>query len=202
VKSSPDPGSNSGSRPDPGSGSRPDADSGAGPDANSGAGPDADRIRPASDRSALRAMTAVDLPAVLALERALFPDDAWSDAMFRAELAAPPGSRYFVVAEEAGEVVGYAGLGLAGPESDVQTIAVARAYWSKGIGSALLAALLAEARRRRCVAVFLEVRADNPRAQKLYQRFGFEEVGVRRGYYQPIGVDAIVMRLLLEDTDG
>jgi ribosomal protein S18 acetylase RimI-like enzyme len=42
--------------------------------------------------------------------------------------------------------------------------------------------------------MFLEVRADNPRAQDLYRRFGFEEIGVRRGYYQPSGTDAIVMR--------
>lgn len=204
------PSPDSGSRPNVGSGSGPGAGSGWGPgagsgrrpDHGSGSHPDPDRLRSTSAGSALRAMTAADLPAVLALERALFPDDAWSDAMFRAELAAPPESRHFLVAEEGGEVVGYAGLALAGPESDVQTIAVARAYWSKGIGSALLAELLAEARRRRCVAVFLEVRADNPRAQKLYQRFGFEEVGVRRGYYQPVGVDAIVMRLRLEDSDG
>ena len=43
--------------------------------------------------------------------------------------------------------------------------------------------------------MFLEVRADNPRAQDLYRRFGFADVGVRRGYYQPSGMDAIVMRL-------
>jgi [ribosomal protein S18]-alanine N-acetyltransferase len=42
--------------------------------------------------------------------------------------------------------------------------------------------------------VFLEVRADNPRAHGLYLRRGFEDLGIRRGYYQPSGVDAIVMR--------
>ena len=45
-----------------------------------------------------------------------------------------------------------------------------------------------------CGEVFLEVRADNARAQHLYERFGFERVGVRKRYYQPSGVDAIVMR--------
>jgi ribosomal protein S18 acetylase RimI-like enzyme len=45
--------------------------------------------------------------------------------------------------------------------------------------------------------VFLEVRADNPRAQDLYRRHGFADVGIRRGYYQPSGVDAIVMRRAL-----
>ena len=41
----------------------------------------------------------------------------------------------------------------------------------------------------------LEVRVDNTRAQKLYERFGFEPIGFRRGYYQPGNVDALVMRL-------
>jgi len=69
-----------------------------------------------------------------------------------------------------------------------------RTYWGRGIGSVLLGELLRVARERRCAEVFLEVREDNPRARGLYQRRGFEEIGVRRGYYQPSGVDAIVMR--------
>ena len=75
------------------------------------------------------------------------------------------------------------------------TIAVAADRWSQGIGSQLLDRLLAEARSRGATEVFLEVRADNARAQRLYQWRGFAEVGIRRGYYQPSGMDAIVMRL-------
>jgi ribosomal-protein-alanine N-acetyltransferase len=146
-------------------------------------------------------MAAADLPAVLDLERALFPDDAWSEGMFHAELAAMPADRYFVVAEEGGAVAGYAGLAIAGGECDVQTIGVRRSRWGHGIGGALLTHLIDEAQRRGCTAVFLEVRADNPRARRLYQRFGFVEIGVRRGYYQPAGVDAIVMCLRLEGLD-
>ena len=74
------------------------------------------------------------------------------------------------------------------------TIAVATSQWGQGIGSRLLAALLAEARQRGCTEMFLEVRADNLRAQRLYKWFGFAEIGIRRGYYQPSGTDAIVMR--------
>ena len=65
----------------------------------------------------------------------------------------------------------------------------------EGIGTALLADLIATAAARKCREVFLEVRADNDRARLLYRRTGFSEVGVRRGYYQPSGADAIVMRL-------
>jgi [ribosomal protein S18]-alanine N-acetyltransferase len=63
----------------------------------------------------------------------------------------------------------------------------------RGIGSALLTALLEEAAVRGCAEIFLDVRADNDRARRLYERFGFTAVGVRKRYYQPSGVDAIVM---------
>jgi ribosomal-protein-alanine N-acetyltransferase len=142
----------------------------------------------------MREMTEADLPAVLELERSLFPEDAWSQGMFREELRQRPDGRYYVLAEEepAG-VLGYAGLAAAYGAGDVQTIGVRPGHWGRGIGAALLSALLAEAAARGCTAVFLEVRADNERAKKLYRRFGFEEVGVRKRYYQPSGVDAIVM---------
>ncbi len=74
------------------------------------------------------------------------------------------------------------------------TIAVALDRWGEGTGAALLDALLAEAARRGCTEVFLEVRTDNARAQQLYRRYGFTEIGIRRGYYQPSGADALVMR--------
>jgi ribosomal-protein-alanine N-acetyltransferase len=151
--------------------------------------------------SPLRSMSVADLPEVMDLEHTLFPEDAWSEAMFRAELAAKPGSRHFVVADDAGAVAGYAGLITAGGEGDVVTIAVHPQRWGLGIGSALLTELIEEARRRGCRRLFLEVRADNPRARKLYERFGFVEVGVRKGYYPPSGVDAIVMRLEMAKSD-
>ncbi|MFC6884310.1 MULTISPECIES: ribosomal protein S18-alanine N-acetyltransferase [Actinomadura] len=145
---------------------------------------------------ALRTMTSDDLSAVHALEELLFPDDAWTREMLRGELADQPRTRHYVVAEESGgELVGYAGLAAAGGQADVQTIGVRADRRGSGIGAALLTALLDEAARRGCEAVFLEVRADNASAQRLYERFGFERVGLRRGYYQPSGVDAIVMCL-------
>ncbi len=149
----------------------------------------------------LRPMVAADLTDVLAMEHDLFPDDPWTAEMFAEEVIQPPGSRLYLIAETAGAegqpvMAGYAGMMFVpgGVQADVLTIAVARGYWSRGIGSALLAALLEAARDRGCAEVFLEVREDNPRARGLYERRGFVEIGVRRGYYQPSGVDAIVMR--------
>ncbi|WP_344494918.1 ribosomal protein S18-alanine N-acetyltransferase [Streptomyces enissocaesilis] len=139
-----------------------------------------------------------DIEPVLGLERELFPEDAWSPGMFWSELAharGPRATRRYVVAEEAGRIVGYAGLAAAGGLGDVQTIAVSKDQWGAGLGSRLLTDLLGHASAFECAEVLLEVRVDNTRAQKLYERFGFEPIGFRRGYYQPGNIDALVMRL-------
>lgn len=138
---------------------------------------------------------------VLALENELFAADSWSAELFWSELA-DPASRHYVVAAVAGDVVGYAGLSAYAEESYVQTIAVAPSHQRCGIGARLLVDLLTEARARGARTAGLEVRADNPGAQQLYARFGFEAVGVRRGYYQPSGVDAVVMIADGIDTPG
>ena len=145
-------------------------------------------------------MTTADLDSVLGLELDLFGEEAWSRQMLAGELGQQPASRYYLVAEDDGEIVGYAGLLAAGGQADVLTIAVAAARWGQGIGRGLLDRLLAEASGRGCTEVFLEVRADNARAQRLYRWRGFSEIGIRRGYYQPSGTDAIVMRLDLREA--
>lgn len=147
----------------------------------------------------IREMRWWDIGPVLELERVLFPDDAWSKGLFWSELAHARGAganRRYVVAEAPdGHIVGYAGLAAIDGTGDVQTIAVAYEHWSTGLGARLLAELLTTATAFECREVLLEVRVDNTRAQRLYERFGFEPVGVRRGYYQPGNVDALVMRL-------
>ncbi|HXD28917.1 MAG TPA: ribosomal protein S18-alanine N-acetyltransferase [Arthrobacter sp.] len=144
-------------------------------------------------------MTAEDVPEVWDLERRLFPEDAWPLAMFHDELAQASTRRYWV-AVDAGRIVAYCGMMCVLPIADVQTIAVAPDYEGRGIGSTLLRQLIDEARGRGARDVLLEVRADNPRAQALYVRFGFEHIHTRRGYY-PGGVDAMIMRLELGVTD-
>ena len=147
----------------------------------------------------LRPMAESDVTAVAELERATFGSEAWSAEMLRSEMTAPPGTRYYLVAECGGELAGYGGLlGVpGGGQADVVTLAVAADRWGQGIGTALLNGLLAEAARRGCRDVFLEVRVDNDRAQRLYRRNGFADVGIRRGYYQPSGTDALVMRRVM-----
>ncbi len=152
--------------------------------------------------AALREMRWWDIPPVLELERDLFPEDAWSEGMFWSELAharGPAATRRYVVAEAGGRIVGYAGLAAVGGLGDVQTIAAARDQWGTGLGARLLSELLRSATDFECREVLLEVRVDNARAQRLYERFGFEPIGFRRGYYQPGNVDALVMRLTVRD---
>ncbi|UUU24411.1 ribosomal protein S18-alanine N-acetyltransferase [Streptomyces sp. DSM 40750] len=149
----------------------------------------------------LREMRWWDIEPVLELEKDLFPEDAWSRGMFWSDLAharGPHATRRYVVAETPGEdkrIVGYGGLASAGDVADVQTIAVAREHWGTGLGALILTELLRAATAFECTQVMLECRVDNVRAQKLYERFGFEAIGFRRGYYQPGNVDALVMRL-------
>ncbi|MDN4616178.1 ribosomal protein S18-alanine N-acetyltransferase [Leifsonia sp. F6_8S_P_1B] len=139
-----------------------------------------------------------DVPAIMELERSTFVSDAWSERSMRSEVTGQHG--YYLVAfepEHPERIDGYAGL-LAprgSGEGDIQTIAVAPHARRHGLGRALMLALIGEARTRGARDVFLEVRADNPGAQTLYRALGFEEIGVRPRYYQPDGVDAIVMRL-------
>ena len=136
--------------------------------------------------------------ALLPLESVLFPEEQWTETMFWSELAQD--SRLYLVAEHTDDdgkpqVIGYAGLCAYQGEAYIQTIGVIPEVQGTGLGGRLLTALLEEAVRRGEEVVTLEVRADNPHAQAVYERYGFLPVGRRRHYYQPSGVDAIVMQL-------
>lgn len=132
---------------------------------------------------------------VLPLEQDLFVDDRWTARTYWSELGQLD-TRHYVVALDGDTVVGYAGLCDYPDEAFVQTIAVARSAQGKGLGARLLQALLDEAQRRGQRRVLLEVRADNAPAIALYERFGFRRSGLRRGYYQPSGADALVLTRL------
>ena len=143
-------------------------------------------IRPALDD---------DLAAVMRIEVASFPTDAWTESAMRQTLELGDS----LIAERDDAVVGYAAV--IAPEgsgdADVLTLAVAEEHRGAGIGRALLERLIAIAAERGAGRVFLEVRADNPIAEGLYTARGFRRVGRRPHYYQPDDVDAIVMRLQL-----
>lgn len=135
---------------------------------------------------------------LLPIEIDLFGHEAWTAPMFWNELA--NGHHYLVATEDDGAILGYAGLAVGQGEAWINNIAVRRDAQRRGIARALMDAMLAEARRHRVHEVLLEVAADNVAAQKLYAAYGFEVIGVRRGYYQPSNTDALVMQLELADA--
>ena len=144
-------------------------------------------------RPNVRVMRWWDIDAVSALEPQLFSTTAWSAGTFWSELAGAPDTRHYVVAEEAGQIVGYAGITIYPPEAEVQTIAVAPWQQRHGTGRALLETLIGESVARGCRRMLLEVRADNIAAISLYESFGFAINGRRRDYYGA-GQDAVLMQ--------
>ncbi|MFJ8910464.1 ribosomal protein S18-alanine N-acetyltransferase [Amycolatopsis sp. NPDC102389] len=137
-----------------------------------------------------------DIPRCVEIEKILFPGDSpWTAHAFHAELDA--GGFYLVARpDETDEVIGYAGLAVVGRRGDyeasIHTIGVDPGHQRQGIGTTLLKALLGRADELGA-PVFLEVRTDNDAAITLYERHGFERVGLRKRYYQPSGADAYTM---------
>lgn len=152
--------------------------------------------KPATPGWTLRELTPADIPRVCELEFVLFPDEAWDEAMVFEEVT-HPSRRYVAAANDAGELVGYAGIMLAGDAADLHTIGTVDE--GCGVGTAMLRWCEREAVKGGAERLLLEVRDDNSRARKFYSRHGFHELGVRRGYYRtPNGrVDAVIMEKAL-----
>jgi ribosomal-protein-alanine N-acetyltransferase len=141
----------------------------------------------------LRPLTEGDLGRVADLEPRLFGAGAWSVEIYAEELRAP-GRAYLAAVAPDGTVIGYGGIALA-EDAEVMTVGVDPEWRRRGVGEMLLGGLLSAARAARARRVFLEVRADDAGARRLYQRAGFRRIGLRRGYYQPENADAVLMRL-------
>lgn len=131
------------------------------------------------------------LPAVLRIEGKVYPRP-WSAGLFLSELAQKSSRAYFV-ARNQGRVVGYAGVMILGDEGHITNIAVDPAYHRHRIGTRLMISLIEESRDRAVRSMTLEVRRANAGAQAMYRNFGFQTVGVRRGYYVETGEDAYIM---------
>jgi ribosomal-protein-alanine N-acetyltransferase len=131
------------------------------------------------------------LRGIMAIERQVYPRP-WSPSLFVSEMTTGR-NRAYLVALAGRAVVGYAGLISYGDEAHVTTIAVDPEFQRLRIGTRLLYELVREALDLGARAVSLEVRVTNWGAQRLYGRFGFRPVGVRRNYYQETNEDALVM---------
>ena len=147
---------------------------------------------------ALRDMRRDDLAEVIEIERRSFAQP-WSRGFFEKELSTPF-ARLMVAVDEVGPraaIVGYTCRWRVTDEVHLLTVAVHPERRGLRHGRALVLAVIDEAIAARSRVVFLEVRAGNVIARRLYRQLGFRDLGVRRGYYGP-GQDAIVMELRLD----
>jgi ribosomal-protein-alanine N-acetyltransferase len=129
----------------------------------------------------------------MAIERQVYPRP-WSPNLFISEMAESR-NRCYLVARIDRQVVGYGGLICYGEEAHITNVAVDPELQRRKIGMRLLNDLILAAVGMGADAVSLEVRVTNWGAQRLYGRFGFHPVGVRKNYYQEIGEDALIMWL-------
>lgn len=143
------------------------------------------------NRVKARRMTNEDLPRILELEKENFPTP-WHKEHFEYELEENPFSRLFVF-ELDGSIIAYYGIWITFEECQITTIAVADEYKAKGYGNVMMEHLLHQAKEELCERISLEVRVSNERAQNLYRKYGFENISLRRGYYEDNHEDAYVM---------
>lgn len=148
----------------------------------------------------LRPMIEADLAAVLRIEHACFPR-GWNRSHFQTELASERAS--CVVAELDGRVAGYLCLTVLLDEAEILDVAVDPALRGRGIGTQLVQWACDEAIQRGARLLLLEVRATSQPAIALYERFGFKQTGLRKGYYED-NIDAVLMdkMLMKEDVDA
>ncbi|HET7235698.1 MAG TPA: ribosomal protein S18-alanine N-acetyltransferase [Actinomycetota bacterium] len=133
------------------------------------------------------------LRGVMAIERQVYPRP-WSPNLFLSEMSEPR-NRCYLVARIDREVVGYGGMICYGEEAHITNVAVDPLRQRRKIASRVLHDLIVQAVEMGAEAVSLEVRVTNWGAQRLYGRFGFHPVGVRKNYYQEVGEDALIMWL-------
>jgi len=138
----------------------------------------------------LRLLREEDLDSVMALEEVCFSSH-WSREAMQSELG--NACAFYVVGEENGRIVGYGGEWIIMDEAHITTIAVDPDRRGQRFGERLLIALLQEARYRGARRATLEVRISNEPAVRLYRKYGFDSVAIRRKYYQDNDEDALIM---------
>ena len=117
-------------------------------------------------------------------------DDFWKPQNLKSELQNV--SSKYIVAKENGEIVGFAGIWYSVDDAHITNIVVRKSYRNKGIGSLLLEKLIELAKPK--TSLTLEVNTKNEIAQKLYLKYGFKNLGLRKKYYDGIE-DAYIMTL-------
>ncbi len=143
----------------------------------------------------LRPMTASDLDAIMAIERVNFPFP-WTEGNFKDSI----NSGYICLVMEQGKaLMGYAVLMMVLDEAHLLNISVAQSHQGQGWGRYLLIQMMEIGREKGGLNMFLEVRPSNHSALGLYESMGFNEMGIRPGYYPAHNgrEDAVLMGMVL-----
>ncbi len=134
-----------------------------------------------------------DLRAMHRVELACF-NAPWSYDAF-AENFYSPFSIYALAEDDNGDVIGFGGMQVIFEEAHIMNIAVMSQSRRSGVGTRVLELMIGEAKQRGAEIMFLEVRVSNLAAIKLYEKFGFMPIGVRKNYYSDNNEDALIMTL-------
>jgi len=147
----------------------------------------------------IRPMHELDIPSVGATERSAY-QFPWSEGIFRDCLRVGYVCR---VIDVGGAMAGYGIMSVGAGEAHVLNVCVRDEFRCRGLARKMLLYLFERARGAGMYEVFLEVRPSNTAAARLYQSLGFEQVGIRRGYYQAtVGREdaAVLRRTLMPDA--
>ena len=140
-----------------------------------------------------REMAPIDIPVLVGMEKSIYPESPWSAAQFREELSGIPRTRKYIIAQNGTDIVGYAGIAIAGDVADIHTLTVIPEFRRRGIASEMLRNLEQWALEKKIEAVMLEMREGNVEAQPLYEKYGYRVISRRDNYYAP-KIHALIMR--------
>jgi ribosomal-protein-alanine N-acetyltransferase len=142
-----------------------------------------------------------DLDAILAIEEATF-NNPTTRAWYEAELARPEVCKVFVIRTAETSVAGFAAFWKVVDEMHINNLAVHPTWRGRGLGTRLLAGVMAAAAGMGIRRATLEVRRSNLPAQRLYAAAGFRVVGIREGYYAQPVEDALVLSTAVESPES
>ena len=140
----------------------------------------------------IREMCAADTKAAAMIEKALFTD-AWTEQGFIDSLKEP--TALFLAAEgEDGSLQGYIGAYYVLDDAEIVNVAVTKSCQGQGIGLSLVHEMLTRLREKKVETVVLEVRIGNAPARHVYEKAGFEAIGIRKDFYELPREDAVIMK--------
>jgi len=141
----------------------------------------------------IRKMTLEDIQAVAEIETRCF-SQPWSEKSFEDSISRED-TIFLVCEDSSGLVTGYIGMYLSFDEASITNVAVSPEFRKRGCGEQLVASAKEAVKEANAETIFLEVRVSNTPAISLYKKLGFEELGIRKKFYEHPVEDAIIMKV-------